>query len=169
MSRANSKGVTAIKVPIEWYDAEKLYKMKFQHTARIISKMDTMQKAKIAAEIQPTLDSLYEMANRYGNPDYEADERIGPAQFQSVMGKIKHWETLLYWLYEIDIMIEEAEIEKLVREAKEELAKVKHSKTPLKAKMEENYEMQLQRKREVQAHTDEIMELASSLTAKYFG
>lgn len=154
----------------EQYDAERLYRMKFQDTAYVIAKMDTLKKAEVSSDIQYILTSLYEAANRYGNPNIEKEAQPTAEQFRGIMGKIKHWETLLYWLFEIDIMMTESTIQDLIRVAEQEYAKTLQSDD---ASLQEKAAMKLEKleasKEIYTAHTAEIMGIASELTKKYFG
>lgn len=162
-------GVTGNQFDISTVDAETLYKLQYADAANMVRKMDTMQKAKIAAEIQPILDSLYAYVNRFGNPDYPAEDQPSVALFQAGMTKIKHWETILYWLYEIDIMYDEAMLLEAIQEAEAEVAvsKVMDSDSAAISHLDT-----LKKKKEVQigegAHTDEIMSFAAQLCGKYF-
>jgi hypothetical protein len=83
-----------------------------------------MRKAEMAAEIQPILDQLYATADRYGNPDYPLEDQIGPELFMNIMTKIKRWETIIYWLFEIDIMMGETELDKQVKAAEAKMEKI---------------------------------------------
>lgn len=118
-------------------EVERLFNMSFKDCAMYISKMDTIMKAEIAAQIKTILDSLYLQTDRYGNPDYSKDEQIGPDIFVFIMSKIKHWETILYWLFEIDILMEETKIDQLIREAEERLNKNNNSKDLTRIRVKE--------------------------------
>lgn len=170
-------------------EIERIFSMQFKDCAQYIAKMDTLKKADIAAQIQPVLDSLYAQTDRYGNPDYPLEDQIGPDIFIYIMGKIKRWETILYWLYEIDIMMEETKLDQLIREAESRLEENNYNldMTRIRVKEVENPDTgKIQKKRVVVNamedlstlyreraargnHTEEIMDLAKSLTSKYFG
>lgn len=162
-------GVTGSQFDISTVTAETLYKLQYADAANMVRKMDTMQKAEIAAEIHPILDSLYAYVNRFGNPDYPAEDQPSVALFQAGMSKIKHWETILYWLYEIDIMYDEAMLLEAIQEAEAEVAvsKVMDTDSAAISRLDT-----LKKKKEVQigegAHTDEIMSFAAQLCGKYF-
>ena len=168
---------------------ERLFTLSFKECAKKISQMDTIEKAEIAAQVQPKLDALYLQADKYGNPDYPREEQIGPEIFMHIMSQIKRWETIIYWLYEIDILMGETELDRLIQEAEHrldnELAQqqiaagkevtrfkfiadsdgVKH-RTKINVQ-EELKELQTQ-KINRGIHTDEIMSQAAALTKKYF-
>lgn len=162
-------GVTGSKFDISTVNAETLYKLQYADAANLVRRMDTMQKAVIAAEVQPILDSLYVYVNRFGNPDYPAEDQPSVALFQAGMSKIKHWETILYWLYEIDIMYDEAMLEEAIREAEKEAAASVFVESDSAAI---SHLDTLKKKKEVMigdgAHTDEIMSFAAQLCGKYF-
>lgn len=102
-------------------EVERIFNMQFKDCAMYIGKMDTMRKAQVAAEIRPIIDSLYMQADRYGNSDYPLEDQIGPDMFIHIMSKIKRWETVLYWLYEIDILMGETELDRMVATAEKKL------------------------------------------------
>jgi len=107
--------------PIESFDAHALYKLKFSDAAQKIREMDTHQKAAIVFEINLITKSLYNIANRYGNDQYKRDEQITSKQFEEIIRKIKHWETLLYWLFEIDVLMEKHTPDHLAELANEQI------------------------------------------------
>lgn len=172
-------------------ELERLFAMGFKDCAQYISKMDTMKKADVAAQIQPVLESLYAQTDRYGNPDYPLEDQIGPDIFIYVMGKIKRWETILYWLYEIDILMNESELDRMIQAAERKLeandyedflvGKVieapRKRPDPKKSEMvkktvyvsgkEQLYDMYAEREARGN-HTEEIMDAAKDLAAKYF-
>lgn len=174
-------------------EVERIFAMPFKDCALYISKMDTMKKADIAAQIQPILTGLYLQADRYGNPNYGRDEQIGPDIFNHIMGRIKRWETVLYWLYEIDILMEETELDEQVRAAEKKMEALEwdqeaiHKRvvpnveglvSPKSGKVTKNITIQvtysdeyteLVKQRERRGnHTNDIMSMASSLASKYF-
>lgn len=157
--------------PIESYTAKSLYEMKFQDAAKVIAKMDTMQKAYVASQAQEYLDCLYANANRFGNPDYPIEEQPSIAQFRGIMGKIKHWETIMFWLLEIDIMMQADDLALLAYEAEQEIEKLKQYEAyaPEKvAKEVAKREKVINKAMNTQAHTIEIMNQAAQLTAMFF-
>lgn len=160
-------GVTGSAFDVNGVDAEMLYKMQYADAATVVRKMDTMKKAEVVSEIQPILDSLYAYVHRYGNPDYPAEDQPSVAAFQAGMTKIKHWETLLYWLYEIDIMYDEAMLAEAIEEASQEVACTTRPDSAAVSRLDT-----LNKKKEVTmgegAHTDEIMSFAAQLCGKYF-
>ena len=162
-------GVTGEAFDICTVNAETLYSLQYADAAKLVHRMDTMQKARIAAEIQPILDSLYAYVNRFGNPDYPADDQPSVALFQAGMSKIKHWETILYWLYEIDIMYDEAMLVEAIEAAEKEVAATSTDEpdTAVISRL-----VTLKKEKEVKigdgAHTDEIMNFAAQLCRKYF-
>lgn len=155
--------------PIETYDAPALYALKFQDAAKVITRMDTMQKALVSSQAQEYIDSLYSHANRFGNVDYPLDEQPSAAQFRGIMGKIKHWETIMYWLLEIDVMMEAAELERLAEEAERELDEYLHDIRMISAKGVKQRSDIIKKAENTKANTDEIMSLAAELAGKYFG
>jgi hypothetical protein len=168
MAATKSKnGVSVKAAPLSSYDANRLYRMRFQDTAFIIAKMDTMQKANVAAQIQPVLDSLYATANKWGNEEVEPEDQPTAAQYMGIMGKIKHWETILYWLYEIDIMLENADLKTLALQAELDL---EHYKLGIKGMTEsarDKAQATIQKAQDRVAHTSEILDLTLNLTRKY--
>lgn len=163
--------------PIENYDARALYAMKFQDTAHVITRMDTMQKALISSEVQVHLDCLYEQANRFGNPDFGLDEQPSAAQFRGIMGKIKHWETILYWLFEIDVMMEAEDLQRLAVEAEKEIEHyqyaldmkgVNEQYKALSHKMIAKNTKIIDKANNTIPRTQEIIDMAASLATKYF-
>jgi hypothetical protein len=167
-------------------ELDRLFHMQFKDCAAAIGKMDTIKKAEVAAQIQPILDSLYAQADRYGNPDYPKDEQISPDIFIYIMGKIKRWETILYWLYEIDIMMEETKLDEMIREAERRLeehdyndfdrirykevineeGKVVKQRTVVKAS--EDLAALYAERNARGNHTDEIIDMAKSLARRFF-
>ena len=161
--------------------SERIYAMSFQNCIEYIRKMDTMEKAEVAAEINVTLGELYAQVDTYGNDDYPAEDRIDTAMFVHIMGVIKKWETMLYWLYEIDILMGEDEIARKLETARQRMEEVnwdlescsvrlipgedgkKHKQLVNDAK----YYMELQMQQK-EAHTDEIMSMAQDLCKKFF-
>lgn len=168
-------------------ELDRLFALPFKECAKKISTMDTMKKADTAAQIQPILDNLYAQVDRYGNPNYSRDEQIGPEMFIHLMSKIKRWETLLYWLYEIDIMMEETELDKLIEEAHKRYEAVDYddNATRIRYKPIETEDGKIKKQRTVVNvredlttlirereargnHTEEIMNQAKQLANKYF-
>lgn len=163
-------------------EAERLYNMTFKGSIEAIKGMDTIKKAQIAGEIQPILEELYAQANTYGNTDIEPAERINAETFMAVMGKIKKWETLLYWLFEIDILLCETTLDKLISEAEERLRehggkdfkriRIKECADGKKHRVEvsayEDLATLYAEKQANQTHMDEIVDMANELTNKYF-
>ena len=103
-------------------EIETLFHQSFTECAKSITSMDTLKKADIAAQIEPILTNLYETANKFGNPNFSRDEQISPDVFNLVMGKIKRWETILYWLYEIDILMQETDLDQIIAAEEKRLA-----------------------------------------------
>lgn len=161
------KGVTGVPFDVNTVNAEMLYKLQYGDAADMIRKMDTMKKAEVVAEIQPILDSLYAYVHRYGNPDYPAEDQPSVALFQAGMTKIKHWETLLYWLYEIDVLYDESVLADSIREAQEEVACSYKPDSASISRLDT-----LNKKQAITmgkgAQTEEIMSFASQLCNKYF-
>jgi len=167
-------------------ELDRLFNKSFKDCAEFISQMDTLKKAEVAANIQPILLSLYDMVDKYGNPDYPRDEQIGPDVFIFIMSKIKRWETILYWLYEIDIMMEETSLDTLIHEAEERIAattdpdatriRVKDVqleigltvKKRVTVSVREDLNTLLAERASRGNHTEEIMSMAKSLANKYF-
>ena len=139
--------------PIESFTARDIYAMKFPDAAKTIARMDTMRKAYISSEAQSVIDSLYEFANRFGNEDYEACDQPSIAQFRATLGKIKHWEIIMFWLYEIDILMSDHELAKLAAQAEQDL---KDAEEP-------------QRLSKQRSHSADIMNQAAMLTAMFSG
>lgn len=167
-------------------EIDRLFHMQFKDCAITISKMDSMKKAVIASKIQPKLDCLYATTERYGNPDYPKDEQIGPAEFTYIMGMIKRWETIIYWLYEIDILMEETKLDELIREAEQRLEKNnwnpelkrirvkpvvidgKKCKERVTVNAREDLATLYAERHARGNHTEDIMDLAKQLSNKYF-
>lgn len=103
-------------------ELDRVMAMSFKFCIETIHKMDTYKKADMAAQIQPILDGLYIQTDRYGNKNFDREDQIGPDIFIYIMGKIKRYENVLYWLYEIDILMGETDIDKLIEEAEERIA-----------------------------------------------
>lgn len=102
-------------------EAERLYNLSFDACMAEIHAMDTHVKAEIAFEVKDILQTLYTTANRYGNPDLSRDEQISYAVFMNVMSKIKRYEIVLGWLYEIDKAMDLAALDDKIKEAEEKL------------------------------------------------
>jgi hypothetical protein len=155
--------------------------------------MDTIKKAEVAAEIKPILEGIYLQVDTYGNSNFERDEQIGPDLFIMLMGKIKRWETILYWLYEIDILMGETELDRMIADAEkryeennyddnatrirykdieDETGKMKKTRVKVNIK-DELHELKC-KELERGIHTEEIMAqadalaLAKAMTNKYF-
>ena len=156
--------------PIESYTARSLYEMKFHDAARVITRMDSMRKAVISSDVQQYLNSLYENANRFGNENFPLDEQPSMAQFRGIIGKIKHWETIMYWLYEIDILMEAKDLAELALEAEYEIEEAKAGRRCISPK-----ELRKQTEHVEKAikapvpHTLEIMNQAAALAAAFWG
>lgn len=166
--KLNLKGIRIKAMPVEKYTAEMLYKMRFQDTAFVIAKMDTMKKAEIAGEIQPILESLYMKVNAYGNDDVPYEDQPSAAQFMACMTKIKHWETILYWLYEIDIMMGETKVQRLAEKAAQLLAAYERGEISIDEMKRHKLKEMWQEGAMKQCHTDEIVQQAASLARKYY-
>lgn len=165
--------------------SETVYNMSFKNCIEYIRKMDTMTKAEVSAEINVTLKELYLQADRYGNEDLEACDRIDTAMFVHIMGVIKKWETLLYWLFEIDILMGEDEISRKLQAAEERMNEVDWDTESYSVRFvkgedgknhkalvnDNNYYMDLVAQKydkSNQAHTDDIISMAEDLCKKYF-
>ncbi|MEG1636099.1 MAG: hypothetical protein RR324_01170 [Cellulosilyticaceae bacterium] len=168
-------------------EIEALFSKPFKDCAKYIASMDTMKKADMAAQIQPVLDHLYFEVNKYGNKNYDRDEQISPDAYIYIMGKIKRWETIIYWLYEIDIMMEETNLDKLIHEAENRLAANGNDSKLSRIRVRDVYneELGITQKQRVTVnakedlntlymermargnHTEEIMEMAKNLSIKY--
>jgi len=156
--------------PLDSYTAKSLYEMKFPVAAKVIAQMDTMQKAFISCQAQEHIDCLYEQANRFGNEDYEASEQPTMSQFRGIMGKIKHWEIIIYWLLEIDIMMEAQNLAELAVQAEAEIiaamtgdGQIWMAQNELKKR-----EKLIEQSKACTPHTTEIMNRAADLTAMFF-
>lgn len=101
--------------------AEELYNMPFDYCMNEIHRMDTHVKADIAFEVKDILKELYAAANRYGNPDLTRDEQLPYSAFLNVMSKIKRYEIVLGWLYEIDKAMDLVELDEKIKIAEEKL------------------------------------------------
>ena len=121
-------------------EVDRLFQLPFKECAIYIGNMDTMKKAEVAAEIQPILDSLYATADRYGNKDYPIEDQIGPDMFVHIMGRIKRWETIIYWLFEMDILMGETELDKQVRAAEKKMEEIDWNQHLTKVKILPNVE-----------------------------
>jgi len=167
-------------------ELERLYALSFKNCALTISKMDTFKKAETASKVQTILDNLYQQASRYGDSDLPREEQIGPDIFQYIMQRIKHWEQIMYWLYEIDILMEETNLDASIREAEKrwsesgcdieaERIRVKEvvddsgvkQKKRVKVNVKDDLQELLSAKSDRGQHTQEIMDLAKELTAKF--
>jgi hypothetical protein len=84
-----------------------------------------------------------------------------------IMGKIKHWETILYWLYEIDIMLENADLKTLALQAELDLEAYNAGLKPMTDKALDKAQAAVQHAKDRVAHTSEILDLALNLTKKY--
>lgn len=62
------------------------------------------QRLQYAAEIEEKLVTLYDALAPYrdGIPK-EGEDWISPSDFLKRLSAIKHWETILEWLYEVDM------------------------------------------------------------------
>ena len=167
-------------------ELDRLFAMTFKDCAFHISKMDTFKKAEMASKVQIILDSLYQQASKYGDSNLPREEQIGPDIFQYVMQRIKHWEQIMYWLYEIDILMEETKLDASIREAEKrwfefdydieaERIRVKEivdnsgikQKKRVKVSIKDDLQELLDTRSDRGQHTQEIMDLAKELTAKF--
>lgn len=153
------------------FTAEELYKLQFKECADVIKRMDMYTKARISAEINKTLEYQYEAVSVYGQPGIPLAEQMSPKTFELFMSKIKHYETILYWLYEIDIMMNESELDDLIKEAEELQAKVSAASTELQIKEVESAKRKVTKKQKdiykTSSDAMDIMAMAANLTAKY--
>ena len=101
--------------------AERLYNLAFDACMLEIHRMDTHVKAEIAFEVKDILKELYASANRYGNPELSREEQLSYSAFMNVMSKIKRYEIVLGWLYEIDKAMDLAALDEKIKEAQEKL------------------------------------------------
>lgn len=162
-------------------EVERLLGMSFKGSIEMIHKMDTFKKADMAAQIRPMIDELYLQCDRYGNSELPRDEQINVEMFMYLMGKIKRYETILYWLYEIDILIGDTELDRMIKEAEDRIA---NSDDELRYRLrmgedgkrhrvvvnvEEDLKDLYKQKEEQAPKTNEILDMAAALTAKYFG
>lgn len=128
--------------------AEELYNLAFDSCMKEIHRMDTHIKADVAFEVKDILHALYASANRYGNPELSRDEQLSYSAFMNVMSKIKRYEIILGWLYEIDKAMDLAMLDDKIKEAEAKLdeaieqqdknAFTRTSKTLLKLKEEKS-------------------------------
>lgn len=102
-------------------EADRLYNLSFDACIEEIHRMDTHVKAEIAHEVKCILAELYNNANRYGNSDLSRDEQIPYGVFMNVMGKIKRYEIILGWLYEIDKAMDLVILNEKIAEAQAQL------------------------------------------------
>lgn len=107
-ARSNCGMVTAEKFDIANVTAEDLYKLPFDEAQEKVHMMDTAQKALVLKDVQAHLDELYAYVNRFGNENYPGVDRPSQAGFLSGMQRIKHWEAIVQWLLEYDIVYKEA-------------------------------------------------------------
>jgi len=155
--------------PLESYSARSLYEMKFQDAAKVIARMDTMMKAYVSTQAQEYIDCLYAHANRFGNEDYEACDQPTIAQFRGIMGKIKHWETIMYWLLEVDVMMEAEELAKLAMEAENEIMDAMVGNRPgITTKQLKRAENVISKSKACVPRTQEIINQAAALTAMFY-
>lgn len=157
-----------VAAPLESYTARALYEMKFQDAAKVIARMDTFQKAYISTQAQDVIDCLYEYANRFGNDDYEACDQPSISQFRGIMGKIKHWETIMYWLLEVDVMMEADELAKLAVEAENEIMAALEQSRHVTEKEWDRTDKLIAKAKACAPRTQEIMNQAAELTAMFF-
>jgi len=155
--------------PLESYTARSLYDMKFQDAAKVITRMDTMMKAYMSTEAQGHLDCLYEYANRFGNDDYEACDQPSISQFRGIMGKIKHWETIMYWLLEIDVLFESVDLQRMAEEAERDIEASKNGTVLMNAGAVKKAEKAILKASVHVPRTQEIIDQAAMLTAMFSG
>lgn len=162
-------------------ELERLYHSGFEQCIREIHKMDTIKKSEIAARIEQILLYLNEEANRYGTDGKMArvyDEsledyrfvRVGAMsskEFENILNKIKRYETLLYWLYEIDIAYDQSMLEDKIREAREEIGKMGEDETSEMARQERRMAKLEAERSSLNSNSEEIIDMAKMLTMKY--
>ena len=172
-------------------EARRLYRLGFKDCANTISLKDTEEKAQIASEIQTILDSLYTYVQKYGTEGCFAKDKMEPATFAFVLKKIERWETVLYWIYEVDMLMGETEIDRLIRKAErlfqaggadaalvrfkiEEVVvreeggglKIKKQRVPVNI-AEELQELRATKESKGR-HTEDIVAMAANLTKKFY-
>lgn len=148
--------------------AEKLYNMSFVGAAQIIAQMDDMEKAEIAAEIDTILLALnkqmsgidqYTMEDGYPRPLCSMED------YMFMMSMTKRYSILLNYLFEINDMIKEQELETKLQELEaleQQNPSVDTSILINTAKVDLKYYGQ------AKDRTNKIVQQAKELTAKYF-
>lgn len=168
-------------------ESEKLYGKSFVDCAREISTLDTFKKAELAAEVQEKLSTLYENANTYDNKDYAMEDRVNASEYMNIMSRIKRWELILYWLFEIDILMQETPLDQIIKDAEHKLEEVNYNPHAVRVRIKPVVDMEtgITRRQKVEVnikdeyesllaerdargyHTDEIIAQAKLLAQKY--
>jgi hypothetical protein len=79
---------------------EQVCSITFIKAKDIIFKMSVKKRIDVLKVLDYNLDHLYKMAADYGEPDVEVP--ITPKVYLALMGRIKHLEILMQWLYGIE-------------------------------------------------------------------
>ncbi len=115
-----AKKKTVKPVILKTMNAEQLFEMSFSQAASVITQLTTQQKVIISSEINSRLDFLYNFVQRYGEKGVSRDEEVREVHFIGAVGRIKRWETLLYWLFEMDLQVNASIIAQMIADAEAE-------------------------------------------------
>ena len=79
--------------------AEELLKMPFKNAQKAVEQFTMKKRIDILEDIEKLRIHYYNQMGRYGNGSLA--EQISPAEFKSLLGKVKHIEIVQNWLYGI--------------------------------------------------------------------
>lgn len=73
----------------------------FMTAKNAIDQMTIAKRIALLEEAHEYRDYLYQSASRYGMEGIPKEEQLSAAHFRSILGRIKHLEILINWLYGI--------------------------------------------------------------------
>lgn len=73
----------------------------FENAKNIINQMTMTKRIAMLEEIDDYRGLLYDSLNRYGNAELPRDEQLSATEFRAILGRIKHLEILMNWLFGI--------------------------------------------------------------------
>lgn len=86
---------------IDQVTLDKIMSSNFLVAKDIIDQMTIAKRITMLEEVHTYRDYLYNSLGRYGGEGLSKDEQLSPADFRMILGRVKHLEILLNWLYGI--------------------------------------------------------------------
>lgn len=84
-------------------DLDEIFALPYDRAKKYIQKtMKAEHRLEVAEQIEDLLPDFYQGTKAYGQA-IEGVPVMQPAHFERLMNKIKHYEQLLEWLYEVDM------------------------------------------------------------------